>query len=74
MIVYKLEFKFFCGVSWSNKTIYITAINKFQLIRVFLIETLYYKGRKTIKELWRENEKYIEITTLTFPIVTERDF
>lgn len=71
MKVYTLEFNFFCGVSWSNKTVKITALNRFQLIRAFLDESRWMNERRTQKELWKHNEKYIVEDKLTFPIVTE---
>lgn len=70
MKVYKLEFYFFCGSQWAKLNVTITAINKFQLIRVFLNETLYYNGNKTIKQLWKESEKDIIIENLKFPIIS----
>lgn len=74
MKVYTLEFNFFCEVNWSNKTVKIVASNKFQLIRAFLYESQWMNERKTQKELWKSNEKYIVEEELTFPIITENRY
>lgn len=79
MKIYKIEFRYFDGASWSRVTKEIYASTIFQLIRTFLNETsclyeeIYCKELKkfrykTNKDLWKE----IKIEEIKFPLVIEK--
>lgn len=81
MKVFVLEFSFFCGGAWTNKTVEITATNKVQLMKAFLREARFVNGearyerrKKTPKDVWNEYKSNIREEILTFPIVTEKEY
>jgi len=80
MKVFKLDFSFFCGVSWAYEEVEITAISRIQLMKAFLNETRYLatnfggKSKKeTVKDLWSKYGKWISEEDLTFPIILKRN-
>jgi len=70
MEVYKLEFNFFCGVGWTNKTVIITSLNKKDIKKVFFDELKHASERELPEDKWKRYESKIEHCILKFPLIT----
>lgn len=71
--VYVIEFTYFDGVSWETKSVEITALSIYQLMKAYLNETRWLSAsgneREARKRIWELSKKYIQKTTLEFPII-----
>lgn len=69
MEAYKLEFNFFSGVEWKNKTVEVIALNKEEIKNVFFEELKFATEREEPEEKWKRYENKIEHIILNFPLV-----
>ena len=68
------------GADWALITVEITATSLFQLMKCFIKETTYLHqrdknfdtNRLARKYIWDSNKKYIEVSNLTFPIISRK--
>ena len=78
MVVYELEFDYFCGVSWEYETVKIIAKTKKQMKEAFLESTKYISGKNSETEeeaqerVWNRVKKDIIKKDLKFPIINNK--
>ena len=69
MKVYKLEFDYFSGVEWKNKTVEVIGLTEKEIEDVFFEEMKWSNDREEADVKWNRYKNKIEHIILKFPLV-----
>lgn len=69
MEAYKLEFDYFSGVEWKNKTVEIIGLTEKEIEDVFFEEMKWSNDREEADVKWNRYRNKIEHIILKFPLV-----
>ena len=69
MEAYKLEFDYFSGVEWKNKTVEVIGLTEKEIEDVFFEEMKWSNDREEADVKWNRYKNKIEHLILKFPLV-----
>jgi hypothetical protein len=69
MEAYKLEFDYFSGVEWKNKTVEVIGLTEKEIEDVFFEEMKWSNDREEADVKWNRYKNKIEHIILKFPLV-----
>ena len=69
MEAYKLEFDYFSGVEWKNKTVEVIGLTEKEIEDVFFEEMKWSNDREEANVKWNRYKNKIEHIILKFPLV-----
>lgn len=69
MEAYKLEFDYFSGVEWKNKTVEVIGLTEKEIENVFFEEMKWSNDREEADVKWNRYKYKIEHIILKFPLV-----